>query len=602
MTSISPMHTMHAIPFDQVVITDGFWKHWQDLNRNVTIHAVFDRFQETGRFDALRCAWKEGEKNRPHIFWDSDVAKWIEAVAYLLEQGPEPELEAAVDRMIADVAANQWPDGYINSYYTTCEPGNRFTRRGDHELYCAGHWMEAAVAYFHATGKRRLLDCVCRFADLIERVFVIEKTAGFTTPGHEEIELALVKLWQATNEERYLNLSRFFVDQRGRDPKELDLYLQSHQPVREQRTAVGHAVRASYLYSAMADLARIDGDAALRTACEALFENITQRRMYLTGGTGSTANGEAFTVDYDLPNRTAYAETCAAIALALFAGRMQLLENRAEYADTVERILYNGMLAGISLDGDSFFYENPLAIDPVLNQSKTERHPITQRVKVFNCSCCPPNLTRFLASLGGFLYTADEETIYCHQFMQSEAHFSFRGQTVSLTQTTAYPLDGSVYIRYHGPKARLAVRVPAWCRAAYAKPLENGYDVFTVSDGDEIALMFDMQPRLVYPNPMVRADAGRAAVMRGPVVYCMEGVDNGAGLWNVRLADDPAFAEMPDDRFGCIVTAKAFRPKCTEPLYSGKQPEEEAFTARLIPYHAFANRGETEMAVWIRHN
>lgn len=603
---------MEKIPFDCVDISGGFWKARQELVRRVTIRAVYDRFRDTGRFEAFRFLWKEGEKNRPHIFWDSDVAKWIESAAYLIRKGPEPELEAIVDALTEEIERHQWRDGYFNTYFSVCEPQSRFQRRTDHELYCAGHLIEAAVAYYQATGKDRFLRCMCRYADLIERVFMKDRSAAFVTPGHEEIELALVRLHEATGEARYLALSKFFIDMRGRGAEDeyefaRHSYSQSHLPVREQRTAEGHAVRAGYLYSGMADIARMYGDAELKEACEAIFRNITERRMYITGATGSSAVGEAFTIDYDLPNLTAYAESCASIALAFFSERMQRLENDARYADTVERILYNGLLSGISLDGKSFFYENPLEINPRLigrNASVRRggtRYPITQRLEVFDCSCCPPNITRFIASLGGLLYTADAEMIYCHQFMQSSAAFERNGKPVRLVQETDYPRGGAVMLRYFGERTRLAVRIPPWCRAAYPGPLSRGYAVFEVEDGSEISLSLEMRPRLVGANPLVSENAGRVAVMRGPVVYCMEGIDNGENLRAVRLAADTGFAEEYDETFGTVLYTKAFRMTAADgaALYSEAPAAEEAFTARLIPYHTFANRGETEMLVWL---
>ncbi|PWL50668.1 MAG: hypothetical protein DBY36_06145 [Clostridiales bacterium] len=603
---------IEKIPFDRVEISGGFWKKRQELVRRVTIRAVYDRFCDTGRLEAFRFSWREGEKNRPHIFWDSDVAKWIESAAYLIQKGPEPELERIVDGLVEEIETHQWPDGYFNIYFTVCEPQSRFQRRTDHELYCAGHLIEAAVAYYQATGKDRFLRCMCRYADLIERVFMKERSAAFVTPGHEEIELALVRLYEATGEARYLALSKFFIDMRGcceEDEYEFagHSYSQSHLPVREQKTAEGHAVRAGYLYSGMADIARMCGDAELKDACEALFRNITERRMYITGATGSSAVGEAFTIDYDLPNLTAYAESCASIALAFFSERMQRLENDARYADVIERILYNGLLSSISLDGKSFFYENPLEINPRLIGRDSSirrggsRYPITQRLEVFDCSCCPPNITRFIASLGGLLYTADEERICCHQFMESAAAFEHNGKPVRIVQETDYPRSGAVRIRYFGERTRLAVRIPPWCRPAYPGALDRGYAVFKVVDGSEISLSFDMRPRIVEAHPMVSENAGRVAVMRGPVVYCMEGVDNGANLRAVRLAADPGFAEEYDETFGTVLYARAFRAAAADEnaLYGETPARREAFTARLIPYHTFANRGETEMLVWM---
>ncbi|MBE6952403.1 MAG: glycoside hydrolase family 127 protein [Ruminococcaceae bacterium] len=602
---------IEKVPFSDVEITGGFWKKRQDLNRSTTIHAVRDRFAETGRFDAFRCDWKEGDPNHPHIYWDSDVAKWIEAVAYLIEKQPEPALEAVVEGVIDQIEKNQWDDGYFNICFSQFEPQNRFTRRTDHELYCAGHLIEAAIAWYRATGRPRFLQCMCRYADLIERVFAIEKSAAFVTPGHEEIELALVKLYEVTGDERYLKLSQFFVEMRGttEEPDYSDYnaaQTQSHLPVREQKTAEGHAVRAMYLYSAMADLARHTGDESLRAACETLFQNITGRRMYITGGTGSSAIGEAFTYDFDLPNYTAYAETCAAIGLAFFASRMQLLANDARYADTVERVLYNGILSGISLDGTAFFYENPLAVDPRMHARHTsvphgrrERLPIMERQKMFSCSCCPPNLTRFFASLGDLLYTKDESTVYCHQFMASTASFDHLNETVTIEQITDYPRNGEVTLRYSGPATRLAVRVPYWCRNSWQGELENGYAVYDVADGSEVRVSFDVRPRTEAAHPYVVENAGRVAVLRGPVVYCIEGFDNGTNLREVALDAAPAFIECENDEFGTILYANAFIRRPVRELYGAKRTKEEFFIARMIPYHTFANRGPTEMLVWL---
>ncbi|MBR5519671.1 MAG: glycoside hydrolase family 127 protein [Clostridia bacterium] len=603
---------IEKISFEQVDITGGFWKKRQDLNRSTTIHAVYDRFAETGRFEAFKCAWKEGDPNRPHIYWDSDVAKWMESVAYLIEKQPEPELEAVVEGLIDEIEKNQWEDGYFNIYFSQFEPENRFTRRDDHELYCAGHLIEAAVAWYRATGRPRFLQCMCRYADLIERVFVTEKSAAFATPGHEEIELALVKLFEATGEERYLNLAKHFVEERGRhneydSSRYVPRQVQSHLPVREQKTAEGHAVRATYLFSAMADLARNCNDQSLADACERLFKNITERRMYITGGIGSSPLGEAFTVDYDLPNYTAYAETCAAIGLAFFASRMQLLQNDARYADVIERVLYNGILSGISLDGRAFFYENPLAVDPRLGMRHVNmqpgmqeiRYPIMERKEVFSCSCCPPNLTRFFASLGNLIYTQDENTIYCHQFMASTASFAHKGETVSLGQVTNYPTSGEVVLRYHGVPTRLAVRVPYWCRRDWSGELENGYAVYDVVDGSEVRLSFNMCPRTEAASPNVVENAGRVAVLRGPVVYCIEGFDDGHNLREVALDADPCFTECENDEFGTILYANAFIRRPVRELYAPPRTKEEFFIARMIPYHTFANRGQTEMLVWL---
>ena len=342
---------MKTVDFSQTKIISGFWKQKQDMVRKTTIYAVYDRFCETGRFDAFKCDWKEGMPNQPHIFWDSDVAKWMEAAAYLTGQKREPKLEKIVDGVVDLIARNQGEDGYFNVYFTVVEPGKRFTDRTCHELYCAGHLIEAAVAYYEATGKRKFLDCMCRYADYIEKRFKIDQDTAFSSPGHEEIELALVRLYECTGEKRYLDLAEFFVlirgteNDKGKDTLDGGLYSQAHKPATQQDEAEGHAVRAVYFYCAMADIAYHTGNQDLLAACKKLFADIVEKKMYITGGIGSSSRGEAFTLPYDLNNELAYSETCAAIGLAFFANRMLKLENDSLYADIIEKIIYNGFLS-----------------------------------------------------------------------------------------------------------------------------------------------------------------------------------------------------------------------------------------------------------------
>lgn len=455
------MKTYRKVSFSNVDINMGFWQKRQQVNRDTTIYAIRDRFLDTGRFEAIRCQWREGMEKKPHIFWDSDIAKWMESVAYLVEKQPMPELEALVEETIDCFERQQDFQGYVNSFFTGVAPSKRWKNRWDHELYCAGHLMEAAVAWYHATGKDRFLKVMCRYADYIDRVFRQEKSADFLTPGHEEIELALVKLYHATGEKKYLDLSQWFIDQRGNNEMdfnpdasaEIRAYSQSHLPCAQQMTAEGHSVRAGYLYSAMADIAYECDDKALQKACETLFENIVKRRMYITGGVGSSHRGEAFTIDYDLPNETAYTETCAAISMAFFANRMLLLDPDAKYADLVELEMYNGFLAGLSLDGKCFFYTNPLEIQLSRHAAQDTRTecardylPITQRVEVFDCSCCPPNVTRFLASLGDYVYTESDDCIYLHQYLGNSAHIG--GAKIQIT--TEYPREGIIHIQAEG--------------------------------------------------------------------------------------------------------------------------------------------------------
>ena len=422
---------MKYIEGNNVKITGGFWKKKQELNRNTTIYAVWNRFYDTGRIEAFDFSWKEGMDKKPHIFWDSDVAKWMEAAAYLIGEKYDADLENKVEGLIDRIEKNQGDDGYFNIYFTVCEPEKRFTGRGLHELYCAGHLMEAAVAYFKSTGKDRFLKCMEKYADYIHKVFVEEKSAKFVTPGHQEIELALVRMYNATKNKKYLDLAEYFVEQRGNnnidfpttndDIEKNDYYAQAHLPARKQRTAQGHAVRACYWYKAMADLAYEKKDSELADACRDIFFDIINKKMYITGGIGSTHLGEAFTVDYDLPDETAYNETCASIAMILLGKSMMKLDNNTIYADIIEKELYNGMLAGVSLDGKGFFYENPLEINLKNHKRHTsvlagDRLPITQRKEVFDCSCCPPNINRTFATINEYIYGiyGNNDSFFCY--------------------------------------------------------------------------------------------------------------------------------------------------------------------------------------------
>lgn len=617
------MEHLQSVDFSAVTLNSGFWQERQALNHSATIYAIWRRFQETGRFAAFRFDWKPGDPHKPHIFYDSDVAKWIEAAAYILQKEEDPRLEGMIDETVEQIAAHQGADGYFNVWFTVVEPEKRFQERTAHELYCAGHLMEAAVAYHNARGKDLFLQCMCRYADYIEKIFKTEQSAGFVTPGHEEIELALVKLYRCTGESRYLELSRWFLDQRGNNAKDTEaewcspLYSQSHLPVREQTTAEGHAVRAAYLYCGMADEAYEYGDDAMFRACRALFRNITDKRMYITGGIGSSSSGEAFTKDYDLPNETAYTESCAAIGLALFARRMLRLESDSLYADTAELALYNGYLASISLDGTRFFYENPLEINLLhhgRNPSvKQEEHlPITQRVEVFDCSCCPPNIARLAASVGDFLYTHDDSRLFVHQYMDSTAAWESGSRRIRMTQSTQYPADGRIQFRLEGAAGMtLGVRIPGWCHSfrlmteqgSAAHRLVKGYALIDVpNDRFELLLDLTMEPELVESRPEAFDNTGRAALRRGPVIYCLEGVDNGPLLQDLRvsaalharLSPHPS-APLP------LIHASGWRRTVepAAPLYQPYSPQFSPCELTFIPYYTFANRGESDMRVWI---
>ena len=606
---------INPIPFYKTRITDGFWKARQDLNRDVTIKAVYDRFYETGRIGAFKFDWNGDEETKPHYFWDSDVAKWIEGVAYLTKERREPELEALCDEIIDDVVKNQGEDGYFNIYFTVVDPTKRFADRDKHELYCAGHLFEAAVAYYEATGKRKLLDAMCKYADYIYDRFMVKQDTDFVTSGHEEIELALFRLYECTGEKRYFDLSEFFINQRGNNTKDPTLapsathaYNQSHLPVRRQRTAEGHAVRAMYIYSAMADLAKYTDDEELITACEAIFDNIISRRMYITGGVGSTASGEAFTVDYDLSNLLAYSETCAAIGLIMFANRMLGLKLDSKYSDIVERVLYNGFLSSTSLSGDHFFYRNPLETMPYLltrdkvSQYNLIKFPICERVKVFRTSCCPCNIVRFVSSMSNLVWGDDGERLYIHQYMNAETTLKRATGDVNVSMHTAFPRDGRVEITAKGADLPIAVRIPYWHKG-YAGETKDGYAYMTLRDGESAVFDFDMTPRFVDARPEVLFSADKCAVMRGPVVYCSEAVDNGEYLRNIRL-DRRGIIDVSDSsEYGMPnLSVDGYRRQMPEdaPLYSEGLVTYKPIKVKMIPYYAFANRGENEMLVW--HN
>ncbi len=607
------MKNMNQIPFYKTKIEGSFWGEKQRVSREITIESVYDRFLETKRFEALKCdlAKQEAEGWRPHIFWDSDAAKWIEGLAFALERGRDEELEAKADALIDDMCANQLENGYYNCCYNIYNADKKFTTRHEHELYCLGHLIEAAVAYYHATGKDKLLGLVERYTDLVYKVFYEEKSAAFVTPGHEEIELALVKLYYTTGKKKYLELAKYFIDERGNN--ELDKngyypwatanYAQDHLPVREQTTAEGHSVRAMYLYIAMADIAREYGDTELYNACKTILKNFAERRMYVTGGIGSTHLGEAFTVDYDLKNEPAYTETCATLALALFCQRMSKIEACGRYGDVAEQAMYNGSISGVSIDGDKFFYENPLTID-LADHNKNpatyegERYPITQRVKVFDCSCCPPNIMRFVNAIADFLYTENEGTLYVHHYMNGVTE----NEGTYIRQTTNYPSSGKVAIEVKGNYNKIAVRVPAWCDkfdASAEYEMIDGYAYFRYAE--KIEVDFNIKPRIVVSAPGVHENAGKVAVMYGPIAYCIEGVDHEHNIFALSLDKNTGFDVEQSEYFSLPVLKANGFAKCDDgrlypTLDSVKYEETEI---KFIPYYGMENRGETDMVVWL---
>lgn len=627
MTDQTVRRTFTPAPLAAVAIDDAFWTPRLAANRTQTIPIEYEQCRITGRIDALHQQWQPGQPI-PHYFWDSDIAKWVEAASYSLATHPDPALDAQLDEVIALLAAAQQPDGYLNSHYTAVEPENRWTNlRDNHELYCAGHLIEAGVAHYLATGKRTLLDVVSRYAGYIATVFGREPGQKRGYPGHEEIELALVKLFRATGEPRYLALAAYFVDERGQQPHYFDQeaiargddpaayhfksyrYSQSHAPVREQQEVTGHAVRAMYLYSAMADLAGEMGDATLLAPLEALWRHLCTRNLYITGGVGVSAANEGFTQDYDLPNLSAYAETCASIGLVFWMHRMLQLRCDGRYADVLERALYNGVLSGVSLDGTHFFYENPLA-------SRGNHH----RQAWFDCACCPPNIARLLASLGEYIYGVGDDAIAVHLYIQSQAALTVAGQRVELRQTTRYPWAGDVTLALTLPQPAhfaLRLRIPGWCRRAAVSVngvavdmegrLDRRYLVLarTWQPGDRITLELDMPVEQIHAHPDVAQDVNCVALQRGPLVYCLEAVDQVAPLHRIRLAADAALTpQFEGELLGGVVTLTgqalaADAAGWENVLYRAAAPALTPITVRAIPYYAWDNRAAGAMTVWL---
>ena len=596
--------------FRCVKLKNGFWKRYYDINKTVTVNAVYDQFSNSGRIDALSCDRDKAEEVKPNLYWDSDVAKWAEGAAYILYNDNIGEIGQRLDDIIGRIEKNQRTDGYFNSYYEVCESDKMLTRRENHELYCAGHIIESAVAHYMATGKRNFLSAAEKYADFIDDKFRVHKDErSFITPGHPELELALMRLSDATGNTRYAELAKFFIDERAVNGADCvihnsTVYAQDNVPLRKMDSAVGHAVRCLYLLCGMADVAEKFDDAELAKACRKTYEDIVKTKMYITGGVGSSRIGEAFTLPYDLPGKSAYAETCAAIALMMFADRMCRAEKKACYADTVERAMYNGMLSGISVKGDSFFYENPLEINlrSYSRESVKDREeilPLTQRVHLFECSCCPPNLVRTIAGIGGYAYNADGKDLYINQFMDS----SFEHGEISAEQKTDYPSGNTVEIRCSGAE-RLFIRIPAWCEKysfSHQHTEKDGYAVFE-KPTETIVFTMDMSPTLVEACTEVYNLTEKRAVQAGPIVYCAEAVDNCENLHALFISDTPDFAVEYDEFFGTnVITAAAYKKKGKPTLYHKSAEDFEKTTIKLIPYYGFANRGECNMLVWLNH-
>ncbi|MDR1783403.1 MAG: glycoside hydrolase family 127 protein [Dysgonamonadaceae bacterium] len=626
-TNVESPYPISPVPFTAVKVTDAFWGQRLKASREVTIPLAFSKCESEGRYDNFVKAAHPSDdyEVKGYSFDDTDVYKTIEGASYLMQTYPDKKLDKYIDSVLKIVAAAQEPDGYL---YTarTMNPkhphewaGNsRWEKVEDlsHEFYNLGHLLEAAVAHYQATGKRNFLDIAIKYADCVEREIGDAPGKLVRVPGHQIAEMGLAKLYTITGDQKYLNLAKFFLDKRGKTSRR-DEYSQAHKPILEQDEAVGHAVRAAYMYSGIADVAALTGDTAYIHAIDRIWENVVSKKLYITGGIGSTSSGEAFGHDYHLPNMSAYCETCAAIGNVYWNYRLFLLHGESKYYDVLERTLYNGLLSGVSLDGGGFFYPNPL--------ESAGQH---QRQAWFGCACCPSNICRFIPSVPGYVYAIDKSDVYVNLFMGNTSEIKVNGKKVTLTQTTDYPWDGNVKIDVN-PSGKqtfaLKIRIPGWVRDE-AVPgdlyrfdddnsltynvkvngedvksvLEKGY--FTVNrtweKGDKVELQLDMKPRTVKANSKVEADRGRISVERGPIVYCAEWADNDFDIRSVFMHQKPDFKveKKPELLFG-INELKADAQSLSYDKKGRLQVADINLT--MIPYYAWAHRGSGAMTVWL---
>ena len=593
---------LKAVPFHKVKVDDVFWSPRVKTTLTSTLDACLVQCEKTGRIENFAVAAGRSEAgHQGFLFNDSDVYKILEGAAYSLSFDRDPAIEKRIDGIIDLIAASQQKDGYLNTYYTARKPKERWKNIAHgHELYCAGHLIEAGIAYKNATGKRKLFDVAVRFADYIDAQFGQGKRID--PPGHQEIELALIKLHDETGNARYGKLARFFLEQRGRHEgrQSYKAYSQDHVPVRQQDKAVGHSVRAMYQACALADVARQDGDDELRKTLEALWNDIHDGKIYVTGGIGAVAGIEGFAPSYILPNDTAYAETCAAIAIAMFDHRMYLLSGKdhdMRYIDGMETALYNGMLSGVSLQGDRFFYRNPLG-------SRGDR----QRSEWFSCACCPSNVVRFVPAIGGMIYAHDARSIDVLLFVGSKTTIPLAAGNIAIEQTGAYPWKGDVEIRVDPEREAefgLRLRIPKWCGNRMTlhvngeeKPVPKGKGSVVVRrrwrKGDVCSVRIPLEVRRVHDDPRVKTNLGRVSLQRGPLIYCLEGQDHGGRSRNLAIPADAKLAAMERrNLLGGIVTIEGTARARTD------EATVKDVLFRAVPYYAWNNRGKGEMVTWI---
>lgn len=591
---------LSEVPFNKVKIEDKFWAPRIKTHKEVTLKACLDMCEKTGRISNFdKAAGKLDGEFIGIYFNDSDVYKVLEGAAYSIMNNPDQALERYVDGIIDKIAEAQQEDGYLNTYFTLVEPGRRWTDMERHEDYCAGHLIEAAVAYYNATGKRKFLDVACKFANHMYTVFI--DGSKHWVVGHQELELALVKLYHVSDNKRYLELAQWFLEERGHGygvgegiwsktewgPK----YCQDDKPVREMSDIGGHAVRAMYMYSGMADVAAVTGDRGFIDALDRLWDSTVNRNMYITGGIGSSKENEGFTEDYDLPNDSAYCETCASVGMVYWNHRMNLLHRKSSYADIVEKSMYNGVLAGVSLDGKKFFYVNPLWANGTHN-----------RQEWYDCSCCPTQISRFIPSIGSYVYAVNENSIFINQYIAGTADITVGNNNVKITQNTRYPWEGSVNFVVEPQNITgfgVKLRFPGWCKSASVKinntyvqdiKFQDGYICLEEEwiSGDSITVEFDMPIEMVHADPRVKVNQGRSAMQRGPIVYCFEEIDNTKDLDDIILGPDiKIFTEHRAELLGGVVVLT---------VKSG----DKAYTA--VPYYAWNNRTPGSMQVWMKEN
>jgi DUF1680 family protein len=622
--SQAPLQQFEFVNFSQVNITDAFWKPKIDKVATKTMPAcIYQTEIATPRIRNFeKVARKKGEKFEGIYYDDSDVYKALEAMAYALKTHPDPGLEKKADEWIDKIAAAQLPDGYLDTYFTLTDLSKRWTQISYHEDYNAGHLIEAAVAYYNVTGKRKLLDVAIRLANHIDSTMRLQNKQWFS--GHEEIELALVKLYRVTQDDRYLKLANWYLAQRGNNyyPYGKDwfkpAYWQDLVPVKKQTEITGHAVRAMYLYTGAADVAALTGDQDYMNAMEKVWQDVVYRNMYITGGIGSSGDNEGFSVDYDLPNEEAYCETCASVGMVLWNQRMCELTGQSKYVDVLERSLYNGALDGLSLSGDRFFYDNPLA--------SNGQH---QRREWFGTACCPANIARLVASVGNYIYGKNDDAVWINLFVGSNTAVKLAKTDVELVMQTNYPLDGTVRIAVNPVKKvkfGLHLRIPGW---AMGQPVpgdlyhfqnfqsmpvtiringkdqpihpENGYAVIEREwkKGDIVEYQIPMQVNRIAANPAVKADNGRFALQRGPLLYCIEGADNDGQVWNLVIPENNSFTTNQQMLLTEPIVAVRGEAIAAAPSKDGNAIVMEKKNFVAIPYYTWANRGANPMQVWL---